>query len=96
MTKKGEIVEWMSRIRHGSENPKDYSIIFRDFDDYIELPFQEFMERKHTDSIPLHRVSQIRKDNIQVFTRPNFCVQCGQPLQENVCRNPQCSKQIDI
>ncbi len=96
MTKKGEIEEWMSRIKYGSENPNDFSIIFRDFDEYIELPFQEFMERKKIDSIPLHRISQIRKDNIPVFTRPNFCSGCGQPLQENACRNLQCSKKIDV
>ena len=86
----------MSRIKYGSENPKDFSIIFRDFDEYIELPFQEFMERKRTDSIPLHRISQIRKNNIPVFTRPNFCTRCGQPLQEKGCKNSQCSKQKDV
>ncbi|UCG90202.1 MAG: DUF504 domain-containing protein [Candidatus Heimdallarchaeota archaeon] len=92
MTKKGDIKEWLSRIQYGPENPQEFSIIFRDFDEYIELSFKEFMERRQLDSIPLHRISQIREQGIPVFTRPNFCSSCGNPLRANKCRNYQCSK----
>lgn len=92
MTKKGQLQEWFSRIQHGPEAPDDYSVIFRDFKEYVELSFEDFRNRQQEDSIPLHRVSQIRKNGIPVFTRPNFCPNCGHPLQENNCLNPQCSK----
>ena len=94
MTKKGEIKEWLSRIQYGSENRQEFSIIFRDFNDYIELSFNEFMERRQIDSIPLHRITQIRHRGVPVFTRPNFCPNCGNPPQEDKCLNNLCSESI--
>ncbi len=93
MTKKGEIKEWLSRIQY-SLNPRNFSVIFRDFNEYVELPFEEFMERRQIDSIPLHRISQIRERRVPVYTRPNFCSSCGNPVQENKCQNPQCSGSV--
>ncbi|UCE13169.1 MAG: DUF504 domain-containing protein [Candidatus Heimdallarchaeota archaeon] len=92
MTKKGEIREWFSRIQHGPADPDDFSVVFRDFNDYIELSFEDFANRQREDSIPLHRISQIRKNGIPIYTRPSFCTRCGNPLQENNCLNPQCSR----
>ncbi len=92
MTKKGALEEWFSRIKHGSDNPEEFSLIFRDFDEFIELPFSNFLERRQEDSIPLHRISQIRKQGIPVFTRPNFCNKCGLPLKESKCQNILCRK----
>ena len=91
MTKKGEIEEWISRIQYGTKRPQDFSIIFRDFNEYIELPFAEFMNRRQEDSIPLHRISQIRENGIPVYTRPNFCSTCGNPLHDTKCQNINCS-----
>lgn len=92
MTKKGEIKEWLSRIQYGLNNLQDFSVIFRDFNEHIELSFVEFMERRQKDTIPLHRISQIRERGIPVFTRPNFCLSCGYPLEENLCQNFRCSE----
>lgn len=94
MTKKGEIKEWFSRIQYGSEIHQDFSIIFRDFDEYIELNFDEFMERRQIDNIPLHRITQIRKSGVPVFTRPNYCSNCGNPLHEDKCLNNLCSRSV--
>jgi uncharacterized protein (UPF0248 family) len=91
VTKKGELEEWVSRINYGPENPHDFSIIFRDFNKYVELSFEAFMIRSQEDSIHLHRISQIRKNMVPVFTRPNFCTHCGNPLKENKCNNSKCS-----
>ncbi|MFX0016306.1 MAG: hypothetical protein ACFFB2_18990 [Promethearchaeota archaeon] len=91
MTKKGEIKEWLSRIQYGLENPQEYSIIFRDLDEYIELSFEEFIKRRQEDSIPLHRITQIRNKDVPVYTRPNFCSNCGNPLEEEACRNLKCN-----
>ncbi len=92
MTKKGALKEWFSRIEHGSEDPHEFSIVFRDFNNYIELPFSEFSVRQQEDSIPLHRISQIRKQGTPVYTRPNFCGTCGNPLIESRCTNIRCPK----
>ncbi|MFX1285807.1 MAG: hypothetical protein ACFFB5_19355 [Promethearchaeota archaeon] len=92
MPKKGEIKEWFSWIQYGLENDQEFSIIFRDFNEYIELSFVEFMERRRIDNIPLHRISQIRKRGIPVFTRPNFCSTCGNPLRVDKCQNKQCPR----
>jgi uncharacterized protein (UPF0248 family) len=92
VTKKGELMEWMSRIRHGFEDPNDFSIIFREFNDYVELSFVEFSNRQQEDNIPLHRISQIRKKSVPVFTRPNFCTKCGHPLKAKKCRNSNCNQ----
>ncbi|MFX1504964.1 MAG: RNA repair domain-containing protein [Promethearchaeota archaeon] len=94
MTKKGEIKEWLSRIQYGSEIRKEFSIIFRDFDEYVELSFDEFMARRQIDSIPLHRITQIRQQGVPIFTRPNFCPQCGNPVQEEKCQNKLCSESV--
>ncbi|UCG02156.1 MAG: DUF504 domain-containing protein [Candidatus Heimdallarchaeota archaeon] len=94
MTRKGEIKEWFSRIQYGSEIRQEFSIIFRDFDEYIELSFDEFMKRRQVDSIPLHRITQIRQKGVPVFTRPNFCLNCGNPLQEDKCLNNLCSESV--
>ncbi|NHJ00840.1 MAG: DUF504 domain-containing protein [Candidatus Heimdallarchaeota archaeon] len=85
MPKKGELKEWFSKIKFGLDNPQEFTIVFRDFDSYIELSFKEFEERRKTDSIPLHRISQIRKLGVPVFTRPEFCQRCGNPLVEGIC-----------
>ncbi|MFX0182359.1 MAG: RNA repair domain-containing protein [Candidatus Hodarchaeota archaeon] len=92
MTKKGELTEWMSRIRYGLEDLNDFSIIFRDFDEYIELSFVEFSNLQQEKNIPLHRISQIRRKGISVFTRPNFCTKCGHPLKEKKCWNFNCDQ----
>ncbi|MHA2245525.1 MAG: RNA repair domain-containing protein [Candidatus Hodarchaeales archaeon] len=94
MPKKGEIKEWLSRIQYGSEIRQEFSIIFRDFDEYVELSFEEFMERRQIDSIPLHRITQIRQRGVPIFIRPNFCPNCGNPLQEDKCLNYLCSDSI--
>ncbi|MFW9854641.1 MAG: RNA repair domain-containing protein [Candidatus Thorarchaeota archaeon] len=87
MPKKGQLEEWFSRILYGNEDQGRYSIVFRDFSDFIELSFHEFLIRKREDSIPLHRVSQIRKDGIPVYTRPDFCSSCGyrKPRHSSTC-----------
>jgi len=95
MTKKGEIREWLSRIQYGIKNSQDFSVIFRDFNEYIELSFVEFMERRQIDTIPLHRISQFRERGIPVFTRPNFFLNCGHPLEEKVCQNFRSSEKED-
>jgi uncharacterized protein (UPF0248 family) len=92
MTKKGELEEWMSRIKYSNENPDDYSIVFRDLNDFIEISFSKFITRLKEDSIPLHRISQIRKNKIPVFTRPSFCTHCGHPLRQKKCINPSCKR----
>jgi uncharacterized protein (UPF0248 family) len=90
MTKKGEIKEWISRILFGEENPHDFSVLYRDFNEYVEVSFIDFIERQREDNIPNHRISQIRKKNVPVFTRPNFCHYCGRPLQKAECINNFC------
>ncbi len=90
MTKKGEIKEWISRILFGEENPHDFSVLYRDFNEYIEVSFIDFIERQSEENIPNHRISQIRKQNVPVFTRPNFCPSCGRPLQNDECINSFC------
>ncbi|MHA1227584.1 MAG: hypothetical protein ACTSR2_11010 [Candidatus Hodarchaeales archaeon] len=89
MTKKSELKEWFSKIKHSEEKPEDYSLIFRDFADYVEISFQDFLLRQQEDHIPLHRITQIRKDGSPVFTRPNFCEKCGWPLESCLCKKEQ-------
>ena len=92
MVKKGELQQWFSRIQYGNEDQRSFSIVFRDFDVYIELSFTEFMNRRSIDNIPLHRISQIRKDSVPIFTRPGFCEICGNPLLNTSCSNKSCLK----
>ena len=79
MPKKGEIREWFSKIIYGNENPQDYTLVYREISDYIEISFLEFLMKQEEDHIPLHRISQIRKKGKVVYTRPNFCSICGFP-----------------
>ena len=90
MTKKGELKEWFSRINFGLDDPREYSIVFRDFNEYIEVSFPEFEEKRKKDNIPLHRISQIRKKGKIIYTRANLCQKCGNPLVEGFC-SQKCS-----
>ena len=87
MPKKGEIREWFSKIIHGKENPQDYSLVYREISDYIEISFLEFRAKQQEDHIPFHRISQIKKKGKVVYTRPNFCPYCGFPKDT---KNHQC------
>ncbi|WP_455141653.1 RNA repair domain-containing protein [Candidatus Hodarchaeum mangrovi] len=79
MPKKGEIREWFSKIIHGNENPHEYSLVYREISNYIEISFTEFLVKQQEDHIPLHRISQIKQKGKVVYTRPNFCSNCGYP-----------------
>ncbi len=90
MVKKGQLKQWFSRIKHGNEDPQEFSVVFRDFNNFIELEFNEFIKRSKEDNIPIHRITQIRKKSVSIFTRPGFCQKCGHPLMDKECKNKEC------
>lgn len=69
MTKKGKIEEILSKARF-VENPKDYKIIYRDFENFIEKSLPEFIkESENFQTIPITRIEMIKKNNTVLFKK---------------------------
>lgn len=69
MAKKGKIEEILSKARF-VENPKDYKIIYRDFENFIEKSLPEFIkESENFQTIPITRIEMIKKNNTVLFKK---------------------------
>lgn len=69
MAKKGKIEEILSKARF-VENPKDYKITYRDFENFIEKSLPEFIrESENFQTIPITRIETIKKNNTVLFKK---------------------------
>lgn len=63
LTRKGRLAEIFSRAMH-ADDPARYFVTYRDFQDLVEVPLQEFLELSdHFAIIPQSRIYQVRRDD---------------------------------
>lgn len=87
---KGKIEEILNKIKHDpNEDSKEYHIVYRDFEYYKRIPYDEWNDLLKEESIPYHRITQILKNNNAIFTKPGFCEKCGKPLKSHMEQNKQ-------
>ncbi len=69
MVKKGRIEEILSKARF-VDNPKDYKIIYRDFERLVEKNLPDFIrESDNFQIIPVSRIEIIKKNNTVLFEK---------------------------
>ncbi len=71
MPKKGRLEEIFSRAIY-SDDPKLYSVYYRDFDSVLEVSLSEFVKASENfELIPASRVMRITKDGKELYSKKN-------------------------
>lgn len=68
MVKKSQIKEIIDFAIH-ADGLVGYTVVYRDFDQLKEISLREWLEVSKIDSIPLHRIKMIKKNNKILFHR---------------------------
>lgn len=69
MVKKGIIEEIFSKALY-SDNPLNYTVIYRDFENYKEVNLQEFVSlSEHFQLIPITRIIKIQRGNETLYQK---------------------------
>lgn len=69
MVRKGAIEEILSKARF-VDNPNDYKIIYRDFENFVEKSLPDFIrESDNFQVIPVSRIEIIKKNNTVLFEK---------------------------
>lgn len=69
MTRKGRLEEIFSRALH-ADDPSLYFVSYRDFEDIVEIPLDEFVKLSENFSvIPVSRITKVRKGKETLYTR---------------------------
>jgi hypothetical protein len=71
MPKKGRLEEIFSKAIY-SDDPKLYSVYYRDFDSLLEVSLSEFVKASENfELIPASRVMRITKDGKELYSKKN-------------------------
>ncbi len=71
MVRKGKLQEVMSKALH-ADDPKLYTVAYRDFDALREVSLQEFLELSEDfQTIPASRIAYVKRLNEVVYTKAN-------------------------
>jgi hypothetical protein len=71
MPKKGRLEEIFSKAIY-SDDPKLYSVYYRDFDSVLEVSLSEFVKASENfELIPASRVMRITKDGKELYSKKN-------------------------
>ncbi len=71
MTKKGRLEEIFSKAIY-SDDPKLYSVCYRNFDSVLEISLSEFVKASENfEHIPASRVMRITKDGKVLYSKKN-------------------------
>ncbi|MDQ4073005.1 MAG: DUF504 domain-containing protein [Thermoproteota archaeon] len=69
MVRKGIIEEIFSKAQY-VDNPTDYTITYRDFENYKEVNMKEFLLiSENLQVIPVSRITMIRKGNTTLYNK---------------------------
>lgn len=72
MTKKGRLEEIFSKALH-ADDPSLYFVSYRDFENIVELPLDEFIKLSENFSlIPASRITKVRRRERTLYTKSNF------------------------
>jgi uncharacterized protein (UPF0248 family) len=71
MSKKGRLEEIFSKALY-SDDPKLYSVYYRDCDSFVKVSLPEFVKlSQNFELIPAHRVMTITKDGKTLYSKHN-------------------------
>ncbi len=71
MARKGKLQEIMSRALH-ADDPRLYSVTYRDFDELKEVSLQEFLKLSEDfQTIPANRIVYVKRLNEIVYRKVN-------------------------
>jgi hypothetical protein len=66
---KGRLEEIFSRALY-ADDPSLYFVSYRDFENIVEVPLQEFMQLSENFSvIPASRITRVRRDDETLYTK---------------------------
>ncbi len=69
MVRKGKLQEILSKALH-ADNPKLYTVAYRDFDQIKQVPLQDFLKLSEDfQTIPASRIVYVKRSNEIVYTR---------------------------
>jgi uncharacterized protein (UPF0248 family) len=66
--KKGKLSEIISQAKF-HDGPEHYKVIYRDLDQFVEIELKEWLILSKIDSIPIHRIIKIFKNDELIFER---------------------------
>ncbi|MFY9796670.1 MAG: DUF504 domain-containing protein [Candidatus Nitrosopolaris sp.] len=70
MSKKGRLEEIFSKAIY-SDDPKLYSVYYRDFDSFVKVSLPEFVKlSQNFQLIPAHRVTTITREGKMLYSKP--------------------------
>lgn len=73
MARKGRLGEIFSRALHSGDDPDLYSVSYRDFNEIIELPIQEFMKlSENFQVIPQSRIVLVKRTGHVLYQKHGF------------------------
>jgi uncharacterized protein (UPF0248 family) len=67
--KKGKLEEILSYALYADNDISRYSVIYRNYDQFVEIPLATWVELSKEENIPQHRIHQIKKNGKIVFKR---------------------------
>lgn len=74
--RKGAIREIISKALY-YDDPSDYRIFYRDFENVVEVSLEEFIESSNfLETIPITRIVEIRKANQVIFKKITYRQRC--------------------
>ena len=70
MSKKGRLEEIFSKAIY-SDDPRLYSVYYRDFDSFVKVSLPEFVKlSQNFQLIPAHRVMTITREGKMLYSKP--------------------------
>lgn len=69
MSKKGKLEEIFSKAIY-SDDPRLYSVYYRDYNSFVEVSLSEFVKvSQNFELIPAHRVMKVTRDEKVIYSR---------------------------
>ncbi len=65
-----------------ADDPNQYTVWYRDFDDVIECSLQEFLA---LETVPQHRIILIKKGQNVLYVKHGHCPICGKNQAKREC-----------
>ena len=73
VARKGRLGEIFSRALHSSDDPDLYSVSYRDFDEIVEVPLQEFVKLSEAfQLIPQSRIVLVKRGERVLYRKHGF------------------------
>jgi hypothetical protein len=73
LARKGRLEEILSRALYSGDDPDLYSVSYRDFEEVVEVPVQEFMKlSENFQVIPQSRIVLVKRAGLVLYRKHGF------------------------